>query len=785
MNDDEGFGGDEDWGEAPGLAPTLTHQSSLGPCDWCEGDGCEECGGTGRAKNAVNENEPAEELELCEYCGGAEDGCDECHGTGCKPMATTVTIPWRKQASQDLCELNQLKYIAKELPMSDMDNVQYRLLLPINCLNLGAEVFRAWSLKRDQYLSVDFFFGYNYWHNVDVMKKNKITLGMVKDIDETPSNWKLSWPVEDILARMFCSQQQTTAALNNINVEKRPYNPTEAKELSELTQVSFEVAVHALGVHGKMERARDALFDDSTKNKLVQAAATPDAFLFPATLSGTSSGTATSKEEDVWSWRKKAVKPEGPFEEMLTRYNAPLRVLKCLENFVKTINERCLICHRDLEFIGMKPSICKRKLCQMGNEGFGLAFDLAQELRDAPEVADLLITMAYCATIDNSGSCMSFVTPVSLDAPDANDITKFVDFRKPQEECNRVFAAEEQERAEQLKAGNTRRELVEGELETKYLDKNKLAEVFRLVPTVADMIKMADAIPLHPSSGEPIAEKPEKGQLEKTLRKIHPLLPGLVRWCFQSQLAHFRLLEPHERMESVTSAGARDCVQFAFIQSNPRTEARFTANKEKVEAMGRPGSVWSWHGSPVANWHPITRIGLKNLSNTKYMRVGAAYGAGIYTAVDSMTSAGSYCQPSAWSNSMWKGHIKLMALCEIVNWPIGGATTVSSVDRGTSSCKSSYEATPGCPAIRYIPANKWWLVEDEDSICTRFLFVLRNGALPTIQGDQIKDIPVLMSRDGLGKSKQQTHEDDSPKEDAGFPKDPKKKKGFSLFGSKK
>jgi len=42
------------------------------------------------------------------------------------------------------------------------------------------------------------------------------------------------------------------------------------------------------------------------------------------------------------------------------------------------------------------------------------------------------------------------------------------------------------------------------------------------------------------------------------------------------------------------------------------------------------GSLFSWHGSSSGNWHVILRTSLKNMSNTKYMSAGAAYGNGIY-----------------------------------------------------------------------------------------------------------------------------------------------------------
>lgn len=432
----------------------------------------------------------------------------------------------------------------------------------------------------------------------------------------------------------------------------------------------------------------------------------------------------------------------------------------CLENRLKTVNERCLLCHGPLSFAGMKPSICKSNLCKLSNEGLGLAFDLAQEIIDAPEVVDLLITMAYCATVDNGGSNMNFVIPIDvavnvvsnqkIDGKKEIDpkkrTQKFLSFRKSDEECEKIRKKQKAEAESQKKAGKVARKMIESESETAFLDIGKLGAVMRKIPQVKKMIEWAKT-PLETNE----KKKSDKNQLERKLSEIDPLLPGLVRWCIQSQRAHFRKLRPEEEMKSVTKSGATGCVQFAFIQSRPEVEAKFLANKRQVEKMGRPGSVWSWHGSPVANWHPITRIGLKNLSNTKYMRVGAALGAGIYTAVSASTSAGTYCRPSSWPNSMFGTNIKLLALCEIVNWPLEMTTTRNGQYSGYQSAKLSKKkiGADGRSAMRFIPGNNWYIVEDECSICTRFLFLLKPGKNPNILGSAVNDIPNIMCGQGL------------------------------------
>lgn len=52
------------------------------------------------------------------------------------------------------------------------------------------------------------------------------------------------------------------------------------------------------------------------------------------------------------------------------------------------------------------------------------------------------------------------------------------------------------------------------------------------------------------------------------------------------------------------------------------------------------GSVWTFHGSSIENWYSILRNGPRNLSNTKMMTAGAAYGAGVYSAKAFATASG-------------------------------------------------------------------------------------------------------------------------------------------------
>mmetsp|Transcript_41802 Transcript_41802/g.81988 ORF Transcript_41802/g.81988 Transcript_41802/m.81988 type:complete len:800 (+) Transcript_41802:33-2432(+) len=794
-----------DWDMALMKQPSLSRQKTEGPCDWCDGEGCDECNNTGRAKNDVTKGvEQTDEAEVCDVCMGDDEECEACNGSGfklhinCSGGVNAFDSDYNR-AIGDLIEVKWCEgYNVLENKEIDGNMVRYKITVPIAKLNLEDEICRAWSLNPAHYFLLDFQFGErSYWKPLQADISIRVYIVSEAGSSEAGAPWKLHWTIEDYLKRMFCKAD----AARNCSAAPRNYDPAAVKDIMELTGCNF-AAVYSVwqDMGGDKERVRDKLLEKDTKQKIAKVDKLQDKQHFrdlqstiPNSCSSSSSsssmedteskqacsssgGVVSSHIAELQSWWE-LLEQTGALvtglEHLFLQHNLTLRVLKTLEQAVKTINTRCLMCHGAVTWVGMKPSVCASPLCKMSTESFGLAFDLAQELSDAPEVVDLLITMAYCATYENNGACMNFVTPVTVEAADPLDPNNTVGFRHTPEHCagieKQIEADLNSNHAGLYGRSATRTVsdwLKEGERETRFLDKDKLRTVLALVPSVRDMIAMSQ--PLDPN--DPTKKLPaNKAHLEKQLRALHPLLPGLVQWCIQSQRAHFRLLGEEEQMKSVTNAGAKDCVQFAFIQSKPEIEHKFLTNKQRVEGKNRPGSVWSWHGSPVGNWHPITRVGLLNLSNTRYMRVGAAYGNGIYTAVDAQTSAGSYCQAGGWPNSMFGTGIKLLALCEIINEPLDSSgKSIKMIDKDRA-------------AMRYIKGNDWWIVEDEASIVTRFLFLLKPTDRPNIKGSAITDQPKLMS----GKALRMEGQDRDVGSEA-VENTHKKRRGFgSVFSKKK
>jgi len=199
-----------------------------------------------------------------------------------------------------------------------------------------------------------------------------------------------------------------------------------------------------------------------------------------------------------------------------------------------------------------------------------------------------------------------------------------------------------------------------------------------------------------------------KNQLAEGLKKIDPLLAPLLRWIIGTNRAHIRQLLLTERIKGMITEN-----QFVFLSSSPDKEARFQALKKGIEvSKGKgKGSILAWHGSATGNWHSILRTGLKNMSNSKYMENGAAYGQGIYLAADSGTSLGYCRQTAGWSKSIFGSQVVVLSLCEIVNHP------------------DLKPITSGHP-YHVVPVDDW--------VATRYIFVFGKNERPNIVAEQLR-----------------------------------------------
>ena len=109
--------------------------------------------------------------------------------------------------------------------------------------------------------------------------------------------------------------------------------------------------------------------------------------------------------------------------------------------------------------------------------------------------------------------------------------------------------------------------------------------------------------------------------------------------------------------------------EFLIYNQDATREATFQKLKQKH------GSIFTFHGSSIENWYSILRNGPRNLSNTKMMTAGAAYGAGVYSSCNFSTASG-YCgnrgavstlgSGVSWKHSIVKGK-NIIGILEIIN----------------------------------------------------------------------------------------------------------------------
>jgi hypothetical protein len=81
-------------------------------------------------------------------------------------------------------------------------------------------------------------------------------------------------------------------------------------------------------------------------------------------------------------------------------------------------------------------------------------------------------------------------------------------------------------------------------------------------------------------------------------------------------------------------AGDAGISEYLIYNHEPSQEAVFQ------ELKAKHGSCFTFHGSSIENWYSILRNDPRNLSNTKMMTAGAAYGAGVYSSKNFATASG-------------------------------------------------------------------------------------------------------------------------------------------------
>ena len=209
--------------------------------------------------------------------------------------------------------------------------------------------------------------------------------------------------------------------------------------------------------------------------------------------------------------------------------------------------------------------------------------------------------------------------------------------------------------------------------------------------------------------------------LRRLMDAQHPLALGLFEWIVSSNRAH--LVSVPEALK-LASLGTRH--QFVMLSAPPERQAAFE------ELKRQHGSKFAWHGSSSENWHSILRTGLRNLSNTKLMTTGAAYGAGVYLSTSAIMSLGFAMRRSGVFSAAAGGVVSASAAAASPAVAVAGSMPSSASTAGGNAFLAGSELNllalcevAQVPSLRKTQAI--WVAPEENAVVTRFLFAFPNG----------------------------------------------------------
>ena len=270
------------------------------------------------------------------------------------------------------------------------------------------------------------------------------------------------------------------------------------------------------------------------------------------------------------------------------------------------LGDYCVVCDKAQEVQGLKPVPCADAVCNFAYDNLGIG-SCIEMIQRQPEVSDFLLATSAAAV-------------------------NMVASRRDQ-----VF----DEVPASFRMGVARH----GKMAA--IDWGLLSQAFAALPSVQDMAAA-------PSLRESLLGHANQGGHTVALPTY-----DLLRWVLSSVRGHLMPLQPSERFTQMNTPN-----QFLLSSSTPEREAQF------AEAKAKHGSYFAFHGSGFANWHGIMRQSLKNASGTALQSAGAAYGSGIYMALDSGISA-SYSQNVGSASMPWGASALgrtpvCLALCEVI-----------------------------------------------------------------------------------------------------------------------
>eukprot|EP00656_Telonema_subtile_P032953 TRINITY_DN3629_c0_g1_i1.p1 TRINITY_DN3629_c0_g1~~TRINITY_DN3629_c0_g1_i1.p1 ORF type:complete len:774 (-),score=253.76 TRINITY_DN3629_c0_g1_i1:113-2434(-) len=421
-------------------------------------------------------------------------------------------------------------------------------------------------------------------------------------------------------------------------------------------------------------------------------------------------------------------------EEAAAKQNLFLRINRFVQRRVLLCTRHCLMgsCYEPIPPVlqGLKPIVCGKELCQKQASRQGGSLDLCAEIRRAPQVFDLLVSLTYLGA---TGSPNPLLLPFPKNIPGAtegtgrvfhgdNTLLKGVRGTKFSSEVKKGDSIYLTETLPDGKVATSPRIVVqEVRSDTElvlaerfpYADREddssvyivcqrsvfvdmdqgqevagtqkyaKIIEALNLLPAVQLLVETLEQIS---EAAVDNFESDVNTLFGRWLKSLTPWkddrLLNLLQYIVSTNRGHLRLLEEHERIKGVEGmhkAGGQH--QFVMLCGNPEREKLFREAKQRCEdekGVGN-GSIMAFHAGAACVWNSIVRGGL----DYRWMRNAQAFGPGVYLATNQQTSnSPGYCTPgNSWpSSALGVSQVKIMAVCEMINRPeaFRGAPNVST-----------------------------------------------------------------------------------------------------------
>jgi len=230
-------------------------------------------------------------------------------------------------------------------------------------------------------------------------------------------------------------------------------------------------------------------------------------------------------------------------------------ILSLTENVIKNSPSYCIICGDKMSIVGLKPNVCEKQICIFSHEQYGLGIDIESAIKQDPELVDLMLTLCYAASESGNSGFNPFNpfpmgTEIKIRNQESNEIETY------------NFVNQKGER-----------------------DNYKVKQVLEKVPSLTVLTNWVN-----------------EGKLKEKCDKAHPLMYSLLRWVMASNRSHLKKLKEGENVKQMNTP-----YQYLLLSSTPEKEKKFQELKKKH------GSIYAFHGSALANWHSILRLGLKNM----------------------------------------------------------------------------------------------------------------------------------------------------------------------------